>query len=133
MEIKEILNKLNEDLNEDIARKNLEANDYDIENIEKRELRTMYDTYTYYGDVSCGVIKAEDFKKFITDTCNEFAQQLPDKFDRYFDVEALEKDVWEWPVCLRQAQDFIDERGEHVDIIEKWIPVDDDCYVIEIY
>ena len=133
MEIKEILNKLNEDLNEDIARKNLEANDYDIENIEKRELRTMYDTYTYYGDVSCGVIKAEDFEKFITDTCNEFAQQLPDKFDRYFDVEALEKDVWEWPVCLRQAQDFIDERGEHVDIIEKWIPADDDCYVIEIY
>ena len=63
MEIKEILNKLNEDLNEDIARKNLEANDYDIENIEKRELRTMYDTYTYYGDVSCGVIKAEDFEE----------------------------------------------------------------------
>lgn len=122
------------ELTKELAKKLFDEEDVDYyeEDLDSREIKTMYDTYKGFGDYSHMVIKAEDFKRFVEDTCKEFAQCLPDKFDEYFNTSKLEEDIWEWPVCLRQAQEFIDNAGGHVDYIKKWIPTNTDCYIIEL-
>lgn len=134
-EILEHLQKFNEEgeLTLEKAKEILEKEDL-IEDYEVKpiEFKTMYNDYKVFGTDYNAVISSKDFDQFVKDTCNEFAQCLPDKFDRYVNIDAMIEDIQEWPVVLYQAQRFMEEQGREVSSITKITPTYDNCYILEL-
>lgn len=122
---KEKLHNIKEDDSELSKVKELfEKNDLDSDFVRSTEIKTAYNTFNCYGDYSVVMMKNEDWEQFKKDMCAEFVQCLPDKFDDYFNQEALLEDIngrWGLTV-LGQTQQFIKEHDRDVVMIEKFEP-----------
>lgn len=115
-----------------LDKEGLDASEFEYDPIREIELKTIYDTYRCYGNYDYAIISAEEYKRYLKDLAEEFVQQLPDKFDIYFDTEALAKDMLDNVAVLVQTQKFIEDRGETVTSITKVAPTFNDCYLLEI-
>lgn len=97
----------------------------DAEDVREMEIYTMYNTYKGFGDGYTMLIKDEDFHNFVKETCDEFAQCLPDKFDVYFNSKELYEDIMGIggrgsadKVALEQAQEFMERNGRDVCLVK---------------
>lgn len=138
MSIKSILEKLSiyedGDLTLEKAKEILEKEGFDADDVKEMTLTTMYNDYPCFGDGYTALIKAEDFQKFIKDTCEEFAQCLPDKFDGYFDTKAMYEDIVDrgWKAVLFQAQRYMEDLGRDITSVKKYDWSYSDCYLVEL-
>lgn len=115
-----------------------DKNDLESDYVRPQEIKTKYNTFNCYGDYSVVMMKNEDWEQFKKDMCYEFAQALPDKFDVYFNEEALLKDINEsgWGLTLLgQIQEFLEQQGKDVVSIRKYSPevYSGEYMIIELY
>lgn len=109
----------------------------ETDEVKPMKLKTMYDEYECFGDdLNYAVITGEKLHKFIKDMCEEFAQNLPDKFDSYFDINAMYDDIVNkgWQVVLIQAQKFLENLGiDDFTSVKKFEPsFGDNVYIVEL-
>ena len=109
----------------------------EADEVKPMKLKTMFDEYDCFGDdLSYALIKADKFQKFVKNMCEEFISSgLPDKFDGYFNVNAMYEDIMDkgWKVVLYQAQRWLEDRGEDdFTSIQSFEWSFDDCYLVEL-
>lgn len=109
----------------------------EADEVKPMKLKTMYDEYECFGDdLNYAVITGEKLHTFIKDMCEEFAQNLPDKFDSYFDINAMYDDIVNkgWQVVLIQAQKFLENLGiDDFTSVKKFEPsFGDNVYIVEL-
>ena len=109
----------------------------EAEEVEPMKLKTKYGEYDCFGDGwHYAVINGDIFHKFIQDMCREFAQCLPDKFDRYFDTAAMYEDIVNrgWHGVLYQAQGYLDNLDkDDFTLIKKFeTTFGDNVYIVEL-
>ena len=84
------------------------------EQIKTHVLKTMYNDYTGYGLEYDDLILVPfgDWKSYLKDVANEFAQCLPDGFEDFVDVESLFNYMLEDTYYLVQAINMINKTSE---------------------
>lgn len=137
MKIDELLKTLNEEeVTTDVAKQmlitELNLDEMDVEDVKERVIKSAYNEYKCFGNSIYVVIKYEDFKNYVYDLANELAQKLPDKFDVYFNTDELAKDMLDEFVLVKQTQQWLDDLGESVDLIEEIYVADNNCYILEL-
>ena len=138
MKIEELLKTLNEEeITVEKAKQmlidELDLDEIELEDVKESVIKSAYNEYKCFGNSSYVVIKYEDFKDYTYDLANELAQKLPDKFDVYFNTEELAKDMLDEFVLVKQTQQWLDDLGESVDLIEEIYSADNNCYILELY
>lgn len=91
--------------------------DYEIEEDEKINVYTYdtgYNRYNYYSPMYSNkqIMLADDFRNIVLELCEAFTQALPDKFDRFVNVEDLKNAAKSDLVILEQIIDFLNRLGE---------------------
>ena len=84
------------------------------EQIKTHVLKTMYNDYTGYGLEYDDLILVPfgDWKSYLKDVANEFAQCLPDGFEDFVDVESLFNYMLKDTYYLVQAINMINKTSE---------------------
>ena len=84
------------------------------EQIKTHVLKTMYNNYTGYGLEYDDLILVPfgDWKSYLKDVANEFAQCLPDGFEDFVDVESLFNYMLKDTYYLVQAINMINKTSE---------------------
>ena len=84
------------------------------EEIRTYTIRTMYNDYTGYGLTYDDLILVPfgDWKSYLKDVANEFAQCLPDGFEDFVDVESLFNYMLKDTYYLVQAINMINKTSE---------------------
>ena len=117
-------NEEKEQLTLELAKQIIDDLDVTEEEVKEKSLKTSYSEYKGFGTYDYMIIDPEDFQQYCFDIARQFAMTMPDGLEDFVNYEEMGKYMIKDLFILQQVQDYLDDKGEDVDKIEKleWTP-----------